>query len=189
MATRVETSTNRPEYVALVAQIRILQIMPPATPPKQVTNRAAFTVLEIAIVVTIIGILAALAIPHFNKVKERSIISTLKNDLRVMAQEFSGYYLKFDAYPASQTTAGLYPSGMEERMSYAWIVPSVVGGEYRWTNSGENGAYIEITTDSSHPLRITAERLADIDSELDDGDPNTGLFRLRGPSIRYYLKQ
>ena len=163
--------------------------MASAIPPKLITKRAAFTVLEITIVVTIIGILAALAIPHFKRVRDRSVMSTLKNDLRILAQEFYDYELNFGEYPATQRTSGQFPVGMEERMSYAWIVPSVVGGEYRWINSGENRAYIEITTNSSHPLQITSEHLAKIDDEIDDGAPNTGQFQRHGPSIRYYLKQ
>ena len=167
--------------------------MSPARPRSLIHNRAAFTVLEIAIVVFIIGVLAAMAIPHFKRIKERSMISTLKNDLRVFSQDFVEYQLEFNTYPPTQTTAGLYPIGMEERISYAWTQPSVIGGEYRWVYSGASGdapcAYIQITTNSSKPLLIASERLAEIDTELDDGDPNTGKFQLRGLSIRYYVKQ
>ena len=53
------------------------------------TNRKGFTLIELLIVVVIIGILAAIAIPKFATTKEKSYVVTMKSDLRnlVMAQE------------------------------------------------------------------------------------------------------
>ena len=53
------------------------------------TNRRGFTLIELLIVVVIIGILTAIAIPKFKNSKERAIISQMKSDLRnmVTAQE------------------------------------------------------------------------------------------------------
>ena len=189
------------------------------------SDRAAFTLVEIAVVVTIIGILAALAVPHFKRVRENAIISTLENDLRIFSQEFMQYELNFGAYPDT-STSGTYPNGMADRISSAWTQPSVIGGTYRWVyasnngNGGGNGnngngnngngnngngnngngnngngnggnlfAYIEITTNSSEPLRIDSTRLAEIDDDLDDGNTSSGNFQVSGMSLRYYLEQ
>ena len=53
------------------------------------SSRTGFTLIELLIVVVIIGILAAIAIPKFGSTKEKSYIVTMKSDLRnlVMAQE------------------------------------------------------------------------------------------------------
>jgi type IV pilus assembly protein PilA len=53
------------------------------------TGRAGFTLIELLIVVVIIGILAAIAIPKFASTKEKSYLATMKSDLRnlVVAQE------------------------------------------------------------------------------------------------------
>jgi prepilin-type N-terminal cleavage/methylation domain-containing protein len=62
-------------------------------------NRKGFTLIELLIVVVIIGILAAIAIPKFANTKEKAYIAAMKSDLRnvVTAEE---------AYFADNTTYG-----------------------------------------------------------------------------------
>ena len=63
--------------------------------------RKGFTLIELLIVVVIIGILAAIAIPKFANTKTKAYTAAMKSDLRnlVTAEESffsdSGYYIKY----------------------------------------------------------------------------------------------
>ena len=54
-------------------------------------TRRGFTLIELLIVVVIIGILAAIAIPKFANTKEKAYLATMKADLRNLASAEEGY--------------------------------------------------------------------------------------------------
>ena len=61
-------------------------------------NRKGFTLIELLIVVVIIGILAAIAIPKFANTKEKAYLASMKSDLRNMATVQEGYFSDFQVY-------------------------------------------------------------------------------------------
>ena len=63
-----------------------------------------FTLIELLIVVVIIGILAAIAIPQFSSTKEKSFDATAKSDLRNLMTSQEGYLFDNGTY-ASSTAA------------------------------------------------------------------------------------
>jgi prepilin-type N-terminal cleavage/methylation domain-containing protein len=71
-----------------------------------VRNNKGFTLIELLIVVVIIGILAAIAIPKFAKTKEKAYLASMKSDLRNMATYEESY---------AADSAGSYFSGARHR--------------------------------------------------------------------------
>jgi prepilin-type N-terminal cleavage/methylation domain-containing protein len=54
--------------------------------------RAGFTLIELLIVIVIIGILAAIAIPKFGKTREKAYFDAMKSDLRNLSTQQEVYF-------------------------------------------------------------------------------------------------
>ena len=75
-------------------------------------NRKGFTLIELLIVVVIIGILAAIAIPKFANTKEKAYIASMKSDLRNLVTAEEAYFADSVAYSATLFCgAGVTPPG------------------------------------------------------------------------------
>ena len=61
-------------------------------------GRRGFTLIELLIVIVIIGILAAIAIPKYGSTKEKAYVARMQNDLRNLAVSQEAYFDDNDAY-------------------------------------------------------------------------------------------
>jgi prepilin-type N-terminal cleavage/methylation domain-containing protein len=68
-----------------------------------VRNSKGFTLIELLIVVVIIGILAAIAIPKFANTKEKAYIAAMKSDLRNLITAEESYFADQVSYSTSMT--------------------------------------------------------------------------------------
>jgi prepilin-type N-terminal cleavage/methylation domain-containing protein len=68
------------------------------------TKRKGFTLIELLIVVVIIGILAAIAIPKFANTKEKAVKSSLLSDLKNLATAQEAFYADSSKYATTYGT-------------------------------------------------------------------------------------
>lgn len=66
-------------------------------------RQKAFTLIELLIVVAIIGILAAIAVPNFMNAQTRAKIARVESDLKSMSTAIEMYRMDNNAYPNSCT--------------------------------------------------------------------------------------
>jgi len=69
-------------------------------------SRTGFTLIELLIVVAIIAILAAIAVPNFLEAQTRSKVARIKGDLRALAVAEEAYFVDFNSYTQGQGGTG-----------------------------------------------------------------------------------
>jgi len=84
--------------------------MSDAQGPHMRQPRSGFTLIELLIVVVIIGILAAIAIPKFQNTKGKAYLTSIKSDLRNLATAEEAYFYQNGTYSSSLIAINVNPS-------------------------------------------------------------------------------
>jgi prepilin-type N-terminal cleavage/methylation domain-containing protein len=92
-------------------------------------NQAAFTLVEIMIVVAIIGLLAALAVPGFQKARKQSQGRRTINDARQMDAAIDQWALN-NGMSDNATVDYTSPSGAETYLKTTWKTVDLLGNAY-----------------------------------------------------------
>lgn len=70
------------------------------------SDARAFTLIELLIVVAIIAILAAIAVPNFLEAQTRSKVSRVKADQRTIVTAIESYFVDYNRYPPASRPFG-----------------------------------------------------------------------------------
>ena len=107
------------------------------------SSRRGFTLIELLIVIVIIGILAAIAIPKFANSKQKAYITAMKSDLHTLVLAEEAFYADSQRYTAylDTTTTGrrrrrtvtISSSGLIFDPSTGVSMPMITVGPGYWT--------------------------------------------------------
>jgi prepilin-type N-terminal cleavage/methylation domain-containing protein len=143
-----------------------------ATPP----GRKGFTLVEIMMVVAIIGLLCAIALPMFSKARAASQDTLFISSLRLATAAFEQYAFENSAYPPEALPA-VMPAGMTNYLpKIVWTNRTPIGGYWDWDYlqfGGKIGVSVWFGDNDQD------ERMLEIDKKIDDGNLSSGIFQKR----------
>ena len=118
-------------------------------------NEEGFTLIELMIVIAIIGILAAIAIPQFSAYRTRSFNSAAAADIRNAATAQEAYFVDNQSYTAAQAdlVGAIYGLYLSDNVTLSVTAATTSGytmtsthssGDATWTLTGPGGSLTKL---------------------------------------------
>jgi prepilin-type N-terminal cleavage/methylation domain-containing protein len=144
----------------------------------------AFTLVEIMIVVSVIALLAMIAVPSFLRAREQARSAKFVNALRIASGAFEVYAAEHNGYPAD-VSRGIVPPGMATYFgkTFDWTKPTPFGGNWDW----DYNVFGFTAAVSAVGMNSTTAQMLEIDSKFDNGDLSSGAFQDVGSSRYSYI--
>src|SRR5688572_2015319 len=107
-------------------------------------NKTGFTLIELLIVVAIIAILAAIAVPNFLEAQTRAKVSRCAADMRSLRTGLESYVVDHNKYPETDYGAGVFQNlagaGMDRLSTPVAYITSVPRSPFKDEKIGGNTA-------------------------------------------------
>jgi type IV pilus assembly protein PilA len=127
------------------------------------TRRGGFTLIELMIVVAIIGILAAIAIPNFLRFQLKAKSSEGKTNIAAIRTAEESYFAEYGEYVSADVSPALYGRNVKVPFVNA-AGPGAGFDQIGWSPEGE--VYFEYSVDIPAGLdEFTVGATADIDAD------------------------
>ena len=111
-------------------------------------NRKGFTLIELLIVVVIIGILAAIAIPKFAATKQKAYVASMKSDLKNLITAEESWFADHTTYTTNLGTSYSSTTGVTVTINAA----DGAGWKATATHSGVPGMTCKIYAGTSQVI-------------------------------------
>ena len=119
-------------------------------------NRKGFTLIELLIVVVIIGILAAIAIPKFANTKDKAYVAAMKSDLRNLATYEEQYAADNNgSYFAGTADSNTPLNGFTPSQNVTITAVIVAGPPQTWTATAAHSQSSKTCDNSSGAIVCT----------------------------------
>ena len=126
-------------------------------------SKKGFTLIELMIVVAIIGILAALAIPNFLRFQLKSKTSEAKVNLAAIRTAEESYLAEFGNYVNAAATPGTIPRSQKAGFAGGGAAQFDTLG---WGPEGQVFFQYGVAVDTTNVLAYTADAQGDIDGDM-----------------------